>query len=330
MKIRILLAGVISLGLVVSPLFGTLKAEQYPNKSIKVIVGFSAGGGTDTYGRILSSVIAEYLNQPFVIVNKTGGAQVPAMKLVARSKNDGYTLMVMSMGSAIIATGLRNHGVDLFKDFELISQVGVNNVMLAAPKHTGYKSPQQIIAAIKKANAAGKKLRWANTGRGSITTLCAIAWLHKNGVYEMTQDIPFKGGSKVRVALLGDNVDFGFLGVSNATGFRDKYNVIAVFSDVRDPVQKDVPTMGELKTPYVPMETPVIIAGPKGIPKERIAQLAAAIKKATGHKAFKSLTRKAGQAVVYRNPEETVQFARKLKKDWDATIKIAKSRIAKK
>lgn len=330
MKRTYLSAVAISLGLALSLAAGSLKAEQYPTKSIKVIVGFSAGGGTDTYGRILSSVIAEYLNQPFVIVNKTGGAQVPAMKLVARSKNDGYTLMVMSMGSAIIATGLRNHGVDLFKDFELISQVGVNNVMLAAPKHTGYKSPQQIIAAIKKANAAGKKLRWANTGRGSITTLAAIAWLNKNGVYEMTQDIPFKGGSKVRVSLLGDNVDFGFLGVSNATGFRDKFNVIAVFSDVRDPVQKDVPTMGELKTPYVPMETPVIIAGPKGIPKERIAQLAAAIKKATGHKAFKSLTKKAGQAVVYRNPEETVQFARKLKKDWDATIKIAKSRIAKK
>ncbi len=305
-------------------------AAEYPSKPINVLVGFSAGGGTDTYARNVGASISKYLNgQPFVVVNKSGGAQIPAMKVLGKSKPDGYSTMLVSMGSAIIATGLRDRGIDLFKDFEFIAQVGVNNVMLAASKKSGYKSPTDILSAIKKANAAGKKLRWANTGRGSITTLAMIAWLNKHGVYEMTQDIPFKGGSKVRVALIGNNVDFGTLGLSNAAGgYRDQLTVIGTFSDRRDPAQPDVPTLGDLKSDYVPMETPLVLTVPKGTPKAVIEKLGMAIKQTTEDPEFKARTKKAGQAVVYRNSEEIKKFAQHLKKEWSETIKVAAKRIA--
>ena len=176
------------------------KAEDYPNKSIQMVVGFSAGGGTDLYARNLSATMPKYLgNQPIVVVNKPGGAQIPAMKILKNSPPDGYSTMLVSMGSAIIATQLRDLGIDLFKDFEFVAQIGVNNVMLASSKKSGFKTPQELIAGIKKAHAEGKKLRWANAGRGTLTSLAVIAWLSRNGVYDMTQDVPFKGGAKVRV-----------------------------------------------------------------------------------------------------------------------------------
>ena len=305
-------------------------ADEYPNQAINMVVGFSAGGGTDLYARNLGATIQKYLNdQPVVVVNKTGGAQIPAMKVLKGSKPDGYSTMLVSMGSAIIATGLRDRGVDLFKDFEMIAQIGVNNVMLAAPHESGFKTPQDVIAGIKKAHAEGKKLRWGNTGRGSITTLAMIAWLNKNGVYEMTQDIPFKGGSKVRVAILGNNVDFAALGLSNASGgYHEKFNVIATFSDRRDPAQPEFPTMGEMKSPYVPMETPLVVTVPKGTPKAVIEKLEAAIKKSTEDPEFKERAAKSGQAVTYRGTEEIRAFAAKLKQEWDETIAVVRKRMA--
>ncbi len=308
---------------------GPSHADEYPSKAVNVVVGFSAGGGTDLYARNLGATISKYMNgQPFVVVNKTGGAQVPAMKVLKTSKPDGYSTMLVSMGSEIIATGLRDRGVDPFVDFELIAQIGVNNVMIAAPKESGFKTPHDIIAAIKKANAEGKKLRWGHAGRASITSLAAIAWLNKNGVYEMTQDVPFKGGSKVRVALLGNNIDFGSLALSNAAGGYDqKLNVIGSFSDARDPAMPQFPYLGELNTPYVPIETPLVLAVPKGTPKDILAKLEAAVKKSTEDPEFKERAAKSGQAIIYRGSADTLAHATRLRKEWSETIQVVAKSI---
>ena len=302
--------------------------DNYPNKAINVLVGFSAGGGTDVYARNMGATISKYLNgQPFVVVNKAGGAQIPAMKVLKSSKPDGYSAMVVSMGSAIIATGLRDRGVDLFKDLELVAQFGVTNIMVASSKQAGFKTPDEVIAGIKKAHSQGKKLRWGSAGRASITTLAMIAWLNKHGVYDMTQDVPFKGGAKVRAALIGNNVDFGSLGTSNASAYVEKINIVATFSDERDPAQPEIPTLGDLKSAYVPMATPIIVAVPKGTPKDVIQTLATAIKKSTEDPEFKKRSAKAGQSIVYRDSEQLATYAAKLKKEWNETIQVVRKSI---
>ena len=292
-------------------------ADEYPSKAINALVGFSAGGGTDVYARNMSATISKYLNdQPFVVVNKAGGAQIPALKVLKSSEPDGYSAMVVSMGSAIISTGLRDRGVDLFKDMELVAQFGTTNIMVAASKESGFKTPEDVIAGIKKAHANGTKLRWGSAGRASITTLAMIAWLNKHGVYEMTQDVPFKGGAKVRAALMGNNVDFGSLGTSNASAYKEKINIIATFSGSRDPAQPDIPTLGDLKSDYVPMETPIIVA-----------KLESAIKQSTEDPEFLARSKKAGQSVVFRSASELATFADTLKKEWNDTIKVVRKRM---
>ena len=326
---QILKSGAMLLALTAAVASPAAKADDYPSKAINALVGFSAGGGTDVYARNLGASISQFLNdQPFVVVNKAGGAQIPAMKVLKSSKPDGYSTMIVSMGSAIISTGLRDRGVDLFKDLELVAQYGVTNIMVAASKESGFKTPEDVIAGIKKANANGQKLRWGSAGRASITTLAMIAWLNKHGVYEMTQDIPFKGGAKVRAALIGNNVDFGSLGTSNASAYVDKINIVATFSDSRDPAQPDIPTLGDLKSDYVPMATPIIVAVPKGTPKDIITKLSSAIKQTTEDPGFKERSAKAGQSIVYRDSEDLAKFAAKLKNEWGDTIQIVRNRIA--
>lgn len=306
------------------------QADTYPSKAVTIMVGFSAGGGVDLFARNLSAALPNYVGkQPVVVLNKTGGAQVPAMKILQKSKPDGYTTMLLSMGSVIVATGLRDRGVDPFKDFKFVAQIGVNNLMAAASKESGFKTPQDVIEGIKKAHANGKKLRWGNPGRGSVTGLAMIAWLNKNGVYEMTQDVPFKGGTKVRVAILGNNVDFGALALSNASGgYDEKMNIIATFGSERDPAAPQYPTMGDLNSPYVPMATPLVLAVPKDTPSEIVSKLEAAVKKSTEDAGFKERAAKSGQSVVFRNSEEVRRYAEKLKAEWNDTIQLVRKRMA--
>lgn len=305
-------------------------AGNYPEKAVTVIVGYSAGGGTDTYARILASVIPEYINQqPLIIVNKAGGAQIPSMKFTANSKPDGYTLQFFSGGSGVVATMLRNKGIDFFEDFIPIAQVGISNKTLVAPASTGFKTPQDIIAAAKKAHEKGKKLRWAHPGRGTIDNVAGIAWLIKNNIYDMVQDVPFKGGSPTRAALLGEQVDFGAIGLQKLKGFEDKLNQVGLFSPEPDPINKKAVSLKDFDTPYVPVYSPMLMAAPKGTPQDVIDIMAAAIKKATEHKAFKKLTKKAGLGVLYRGPKETKELMEKLRDEWKPTIDFVKQRMAK-
>jgi tripartite-type tricarboxylate transporter receptor subunit TctC len=300
-------------------------------RSFSISALVSAGGGTDTYARILASVIPEFINnQPMVILNKPGGAQVPAMKFVQNAKPDGYTLHFISAGSGVVATELRDRGVNWMNDFVPIAQVGLITMTLMTQADSKFKTPQDVIASIKEAHAAGNKLRWGHPGRGSITQLATLAWLTKHGVDGMVQDVPFKGSAKTRAAIIGKQIDMGALAISNVTGFEDKLHVVGQFGEGRDPALTEYKNMGELGSEYVPMYSPMMLTGPKGMPAERIAFLAEAIKKATEHPAFKSLTKKAGLGVIYRGSAETKALMEKLRTDWMPTIEQVKAAQAAK
>ena len=323
------LAAIASLGLAATAVAADSCAD-FPKKAVRVVVGFSAGGGTDTYARILSSVIPEYINdQPMIVVNKPGGAQVPAMKHTMGADKDGYTLQFFSAGSGVMATMLRDHGIDWFRDFDSIAQVGGVNLAVVINQKKKPRTPQEVVAWIKKSHEGGTKLRWAHPGRGSISHMAVVAWLIKNGVYDMVQDVPFKGAANARAAILGEQTDFGVLSVHHITSFPNELHGVGVLSDERDPIVKSVKTMKEQDSPYVDMYSPMMLAAPKGTPPAVIACLDAAIRKATEHKAFKELAEKATLEVRYRGAREIDTYMAKLRDEWKPTIEFVKERMAK-
>ena len=101
------------------------QAAEFPNKPLTVVVGFGAGGGTDSYARALASVAPEYINlQPLIVVNKPGGSGVPAAKYVADAKPDGHTIYLASGGSFYFSTKFRKAPVDPIEDFKIVCMVG--------------------------------------------------------------------------------------------------------------------------------------------------------------------------------------------------------------
>ncbi len=300
------------------------------DKPVKVIVGYGAGGGTDSYARILASVIPEFLDgQPMVIINKAGGAQVPAMKFVKSSRPNGQTLQVVAMGGGLMATMIRDRGISWFDDFEPIAQFGLTNQALVVQQKSSIRTAPDLIASIKKSYAAGKKTRWSHPGRGSVSHVGVTAFLSMNDVLKMTQDVPFKGGAQTRNALISGEVDFSASGAHTVPAFSDLLHAVGLLSYERDSKVKDIPTLKEQGLKFVRTLSPIILAAPKKTPPAYIACVSAAVEKATKHKAFKSLTKKAQQATVYRNAADTKALLMQLARQWKPTVTYVRKRLQK-
>lgn len=299
-------------------------------KPVKVIVGYGAGGGTDSYARILASVIPEFLDgQPMVVINKAGGAQVPAMKFVKSSRPDGHTLQVIAMGGGLMSTMIRDRGINWFEDFEPVAQFGLTNQALVVQKKSSIRTAEDLIASIKKAHAGGKKTRWSHPGRGSVSHVGVTAFLSMNDVLKMTQDVPFKGGAQTRNALISGEVAFSASGAHTVPAFSDLLHAVGLLSDQRDTVVKDIPTLKEQRLKFVRTLSPIVLAAPKKTSPEYISCVSAAVEKATKHKAFKSLTKKAKQAVVYRNAADTKAFLQQLAAQWKPAVAYVRNRLKK-
>ncbi|MEX2643711.1 MAG: tripartite tricarboxylate transporter substrate binding protein [Acetobacterales bacterium] len=313
--------------------FGTAglpaKAQEYPTKAIDMIVGLSAGGGVDNAARALAAAMQPYLNgQPAVVINKPGGSGVPAMKYVAQSEPDGYTVMVSSSGAAILGQLMRDRGIDMFSDFVQIGQITDNALAVFTHKDSGWDTPKKLVAAIEKAHAEGKKLRWGHAGRGSITFFTAVSWLIENDLLDKVQDVPFQGGSSARVALVGKQVDFSSAALTNLTGFETQINAVGIYSEERDPTRPDVKTLIEQGTPTIPMSNPVTVMGPKDMPKERVAILSEAIKKAVATDMYVKATQKNGQPAIYRDSEASTKLLEDRREKWTPVIEYIKKNMS--
>ena len=289
-----------------------VKAE-YPTKPIKLMVGFSAGGGTDVYARAVASFVHEHLAMPMVVVNKPGAAGMIAAKVTFQARPDGYTLLLAGGGTFLVKAVIDGDKspVHPMRDFIPLGGVGQLVTGLVVPMDSPFKSAAELVA-YAKANPG--KLRWSHPGRGSLHTLGGMMFLDKNGI--KTQDVPFKGGSKARVAVAGKQVDFAFVGIQLLAGFESKLRGLGVTNTVRDKIYKDIPTFGEQGLPEMGVTNPEIIWGHKDLPKDVVAKLQAAIKGVATSKGYQKMIKKTGVTGFYFSPEE----ANKIMADLDKTV----------
>ncbi len=296
--------------------FGTANAAEFPRKPVTMIVGYGAGGGTDSYARALASVAPEYLNlQPLIVVNKPGGSGVPAAKFVADSKPDGHTIHLASSGALYFSTQFRKAPVDPFDDFKIVCMVGRLLPAVFVHKDSPIKTAKQLVA---EAQANPGKMRFATPGRTSTWGIAALAFAKRNNI--QGQDVPAKGGAPARGLVIGKQVDYGVFGIHLRSGFQDQLRVLGLLFPERDPNNKDVATMKELGVNFTEVFTPMIVMAPKGVSDERIKILDAACQKMTAHKAFKKLLGKAGLPSKYKSGPETLKYYKSLTSLWQPLV----------
>jgi len=244
----------------------------YPVKPVKLMVGASAGGGTDIIARMLGEKFGAVFNQPFVVENKPGASNTIAADLTAKAPPDGHTLLVATNTGQAIAPHLIKLGFDPIKDLTPIALiVTVPNVLVVAPQ-VGAKDVKELIAMM---NAKPNTFTYASSGVGSTQHLAGEGFKLATGV-KMTH-VPYKGSSQAHLDLIAGSVQVMFDTTSSAMSQikAGKLKPLAVTSPKRAAELPDVPTLAEAGVPGFEMSTWYGLFVTTGTPKDVVARLIA-------------------------------------------------------
>jgi tripartite-type tricarboxylate transporter receptor subunit TctC len=250
-------------------------AQPYPNKPIKIIVPYTAGGTTDMIARTLGQKMTEKWGQPVVVENKPGANGIIGIDMVAKAPADGYTLGLASPGTHAINqtlyTTLPHHPI---KDFTPVSFVVRAPMVMVVNADQPIKSVKELIAAAKKDPG---KLSIASGGSGSSQHLAAELFKHMAGV-DMTH-VPYKGGGAAYTDLLGGRVQVMIDALQQSMPHikSGKLRPIAVASAQRLPQLPDVPTIAEAGVPGYESGAWYGLVAPANMPKAVLDQIAAEV-----------------------------------------------------
>jgi tripartite-type tricarboxylate transporter receptor subunit TctC len=255
-------------------------AQDYPSRPIKILVGFGAGGTTDSVARLYGQKLSEVLNAPVIIDNKPGANQITAIRALMAAPPDGYTLYAASASSLVQNPALRsNLGYDPLKDFTLlgveVTNPGVIFVGNDLPVHT-------IKELVAYANANPGKLNYGSAGLGTAGHLAAEALMSATGI-KMTH-IPYKADADVIREVMAGSVHVGIMTTLNTVQAikAGKIRAIAVTTVKRLPYLPDVQGLGETGVKSLAALEPhtfISLVGPAGMPAPVVAKLNDAINK---------------------------------------------------
>jgi tripartite-type tricarboxylate transporter receptor subunit TctC len=253
-------------------------AQDYPTRSITMIVPFAAGGPTDVVARIVTAHMAQTLGQSIIIENVVGAGGTTATTRAARAANDGYTLITGHMGTHAAAVPLYPKlAYHPEKDFEPVALLAGTPILILARKDFPPKDLKEFIAYVK-ANTA--KLNAAHAGIGSVSHVsCELL----NSVLDIKPTgVPFNGTGPAMNALVGGQVDYMCDQIVNAVPQINGGTIkaYAVATPERNPSLPDLPTTAEAGLPAFQAQAWNAIFAPKGTPAAIVAKLNAAASKA--------------------------------------------------
>jgi tripartite-type tricarboxylate transporter receptor subunit TctC len=282
--------------------------QDYPSRSIRMIVPFPPGGATNVVARVVAQKLQDAWGQPVVVDNRPGGNTIIGTDALAKSPPDGYTIAVV-LNNFVITPLLQTTPYDPLKDFAPVATVASGEILLVVHPSVPAKNLQELIALAK---AKPGELNYASAGNGTPLHLAAESFNQLAGV--KIQNVPYKGGGPALADLLGGQVQMQFSGPLSAlphiqTG---KLRPIAFSGPKRFAGLPDVPTFAEQGLPAYNATFWFAILAPAGTPKTVVDKLSAQIAKVIEMPDVKETFVSQGIDPWYQSPE---QFAALLRSD---------------
>ena len=270
-----------------------------PTKPIKIIVGFSPGGGTDLVARNLVASSQEFFPVPLVVVNKPGAGGTLAADFVSKAKADGYTMLVAG-GSE--STSVPNHREVSYSldNFRGVLRCIRSRIYIVSHKDSGITSIADLKA---KAEAEPGKLAYGSSGQGTLYHSTMLLTTKALGV-DM-RHVPYKGGAPMMAALLGGHIDITLAGPEEAAAQYQagKINLLALASQSRLDTFKDVPTLQELGNDvYIENQKGIVV--PAGTPDDVVQYLHENFKKGLDSKVWEKLAGKLLMETAYLSGDD--------------------------
>lgn len=282
----------------------TKKEKQFPSRPIKLYVGFQPGGGTDMTARAVATLATEYLGQPVIVVNMPGASGTLAANKVAKSKPDGYTLLLAG-GSETVSVGhfkkLPYHPIN---DFSPIIRLTVEKIALSVNASTPYKSIHEFVNDAKKYPG---KYKYSSSGQFGIFHSVALVFCKETGI--VMKHVPYKGDAPSIAALMGNHIDLTFTSVASVVSLYHSGMVTCLAQcspDTRSVMLPEVPTLNELGYD-INIENQKGVVAPVNTPKDRIKTLHDCFKKVLENQEFIERIKKLQLEVAYLGPEDFQQ-----------------------
>jgi tripartite-type tricarboxylate transporter receptor subunit TctC len=278
---------------------------KYPDKPVKLIVGFAPGGPTDILARVVGNGMGKILGEQFYVENRTGAGGNIATEQAARAAPDGYTVQMTLMSAAVNESLFKNFKVRFTESFEPVGGIASTGLVLLAHPSLGVKNVSDLI---KLAKAKPGELLYATAGAGTSTHLGAELFNSMAGTKLMP--VHYKGGGETIKDLLSGEMKLMFSTVPPVVGFvKDgRMNGIATSQLQRDPALPELPTIAESGLPGFDVPLWFGLAVPKGTPKPVIDRLSAALKQTLALADVQDALSKQGFARMEMGPEEFGKF----------------------
>lgn len=296
-------------------------ADSYPNKTVRIVVPFAAGGSTDIVARLLAEKLGQEFKQQFIVENRGGAGGNLGAAAVAKSPADGYTLLMGTTGVLAVNNAIyKDAGFDAVKDFDPVSYTSLITNILVTASSNPFKTVSDLVSQAKKKPG---ELTFASSGSGSSTHLSGELFKALGQVN--IEHVPYKGSSQAlsdvlagRVTILFDNAPSSLPFVNNG-----RLRAIAVTSSKRLPNLPDVPTIQEAGLQgYESLSWSGIVA-PAGTPKPVIAKLSAAIDRILKTEEVKQKLAALGTETVGGSPEVFAKHIRGEREKWSRLVKDA-------
>ena len=307
-------------GLVPMGAKGALAQAAYPTKPIRLLVGFAAGGSTDTVGRLIGQALSERLGQAIVIENRPGAGTNIATEAAIRAAPDGYTLLMVGPSATINATLYKQLNFSFVQDTTPIaSLVSQPQVMLVNPSLPAKDIPELITYA--KANPG--KINIASAGVGSIGHLSGELFKMMTGVDML--HVPYRGAAPALSDLVSGQVHMSFAGIAGAVEFvkSGMLRALAVTTQKRSEILPETPTVAEFVPGYESNDW-FGMAGPKDLPPQLVDMLNREIGKALADPKLKARFADLGGSPLVSTPAEFGQLVRDDTVKWGKVIQAAK------
>ena len=294
---------------------------DYPNKPVRFIVPFSAGGGADIVARAIAQRLGELLGQPVVVDNRTGAAAIIGMEAAAKSAPDGYTIVLGQTGPNSINPGLYEHlPYDAVKDFAPVTLATTYPYVMVVHPSVPAKTVKEFI---DYARTKPGELTFASAGTGAANHLAAELFASMSGVKLV--HVPYKASAPALVDVIAGHVSMMLDPVITCLPHvkQGKLRALGVTSLKRSPVASDLPTLAETGLPgYEAIGWHGVFA-PAGTPREIVDRLNAEIAKALRTAEIRARFAEQGAEPVGNTPEQFQEFLKGDLAKWTQVIKAA-------